>query len=84
LKKGRASLTAALCDPIPLTAKVMSPAFIDHPEGELLSGYCLAKKDGYWLVYVPDDDRFYCFWGTDPSHLGAHGVVGSPLACWLA
>jgi hypothetical protein len=84
IANGRESLINAICDPFPVTAKVMAPAFPDHPVGEVLCGYCLAEKDGYWLVYVPEEDRFYCFWGLSRTQLGAHGISGSPLACWLA
>ena len=84
IANARASLIDSLCEPFMVTATVMAPAFPDHSEGEVLSGYCLAEKAGYWLVYTHEEDRFYCFWGPDAQSLGARGVFGSPLGCWLA
>lgn len=72
------------CDPFELSAIAMSPGFPDVADGDTITGWCVAKKNGYWLVYQPDQDRFYCFWGDDPGNLGAHGVYGSPLYCWSA
>ena len=72
------------CQPYRVSAKVMPPGFPDIETGAELTGYCLAKRAGYWLVYSPEKDRFYCFWGTDEQNLGAHGVFGSPLYCWSA
>lgn len=72
------------CDPFQLSAIAMSPGFPDVADGSTITGWCVAKKSGYWLVYQPDQDRFYCFWGTDPENLGAPGVSGSPLYCWSA
>lgn len=77
------SIRRHLCEPFPITAKVMPPGFTDAKVGETISGLCIAHRpSGYWLVYQPEKDRFYCFWGIDREHLGAHGVFGSPLACW--
>jgi hypothetical protein len=72
------------CEPFPLTATVVPPDFPDSALGASISGQCVAHRAGYWLVYQPDQDRFYCFWGESPSNLGAHGVYGSPLYCWSA
>lgn len=72
------------CQPFEVSAVVMPPGFPDASVGSIISGQCVAHNAGYWLVYQPEQDRFYCFWGTDPSHLGAHGVFGSPLYCWSA
>jgi hypothetical protein len=77
-------ILANLCKPFPLSATVMPPGFPDAPLGSTITGQCLAHKSGYWLVYQPEQDRFYCFWGTDQGSLGAHGVFGSPLYCWSA
>ena len=77
-------IRAHSCAPFPLTATVMAPGFPDREVGSAISGQCLAHRAGYWLVYQPDQDQFYCFWGTDRANLGAHGVVGSPLYCWSA
>jgi|SRR5262245_494353 len=79
-----ADLRSRLCTPFMVTAEVMPPGFPDHHLGERLSGYCVAHTNGHWLVYAPDEDRFYCFWGADQHRLGAHGVFGSPLYCWSA
>ena len=72
------------CDPFQLSAIVMPPGFPGVSEGDIITGCCVAYKSGYWLVYQPDQDRFYCFWGTDRGNLGAYGVYGSPLYCWSA
>jgi hypothetical protein len=72
------------CEPYQVVAKVMPPGFPDMEVGADLSGLCVAKRDGYWLVYGPEKDTFYCFWGADERNLGAHGVFGSPLYCWSA
>ena len=77
-------ILAHICMPFPVSATVMHPGFPDAALGSTISGHCVAHRVGYWLVYQPDQDRFYCFWGTDQSNLGAHGVFGSPLYCWSA
>ncbi len=79
-----ADIRANICDPFAIHATVVEPGFPDTEIGSTISGECVAHKDGYWLVYQPDQDRFYCFWGSDPANLGAHGVSGSPLYCWSA
>jgi hypothetical protein len=73
-----------LCEPFQLSAQVTAPGFPDRALGQLISGYCLAQRAGYWLVYCPGDHQFYCFWGTHQDNLGAPGVRGSPLYCWSA
>ncbi|MGB5080293.1 MAG: hypothetical protein WBO23_06085 [Burkholderiales bacterium] len=83
-EKLRQDIRRHQCEPYRVTAKVMPPGFPDVELGSELSGLCVAKRDGYWLVYAPESDKFYCFWGTDEQHLGAHGVFGSPLYCWSA
>ncbi|HEY1090568.1 MAG TPA: hypothetical protein VGE47_05705 [Burkholderiaceae bacterium] len=77
-------IRAHMCKPFLVEAEVMAPAFPFAKVGEHLSGYCIAFATGYWLVYQPDADRFFCFWGESPETLGAHGVFGSPLGCWSA
>ncbi len=72
------------CDPFEVSALVMPPGFPDAPVGSLISGVCVAQRDGCWLVYQPEHDYFYSFWGISPESLGAHGVFGSPLYCWSA
>ena len=79
-----ADIRANSCTPFPLSATVMPPGFEDAPPGAVISGQCVAHRSGYWLVYQPERDRFYCFWGEDRSNLGAHGVEGQPLYCWSA
>ncbi len=78
------SIRRHLCEPFQVTAEVMAPGFEDAKVGSTVSGWCVAHNAGYWLVYNSAQDRFYCFWGTDAAHLGAHGVSGSPLYCWSA
>lgn len=73
-----------ICEPFQVCAEVMPPGFPDAEVGSTITGLCVAHNAGYWLVYQPIQDRFYCFWGTDTTHLGAHGVFGSPLYCWSA
>lgn len=80
----RQSIRQHACVPRRLSAKVMPPGFPDVETGAEVTGYCVAKRAGYWLVYSPEKDTFYCFWGTDDQNLGAPGVFGSPLYCWSA
>jgi len=80
-----ANIRAHTCTPFPLTATAMPPGFPDATIGSTIAGQCIAyNSSGYWLVYQPEQDRFYCFWGTDQGNLGAHGVFGNPLYCWSA
>ena len=80
-----ANLRAHLCEPYPVSAEVMAPAFPFAKVGQRISGTCIAEHaQGYRLVYQEEDKRFLCFWGTERSDLGAHGVYGSPLYCWSA
>ena len=72
------------CAPYEIHATVVPPGFPDIAEGETVSGYCVAKRGGYWLVYSSQRDTFFAFWGADEQNLGAHGVYGSPLYCWSA
>ena len=62
----------------------MPPGFPGARVGSVISGQCVAHRAGYWLVYQSEHDCFYCFWGSDSSNLGAHGVFGQPLYCWPA
>jgi hypothetical protein len=78
------SIRKHLCEPFLVRAIVQEPGFPDAAVGSTISGHCIAHTDGYWLVYQSQQDRFYCFWGQEPSNLGAHGVFGSPLYCWSA
>lgn len=78
------SIRRNMCEPFPVCAVVMPPGFPDRAVGDEVRGLCFAVKDGYWLVYQPEEDTFYCFWGQSADALGAHGVVGSPLYCWSA
>ena len=79
-----ASIRKNVCEPFPVRARVMEPGFPDLAIGDVISGQCVAHQAGYWLVYEPGQDRFYCFWGESSSNLGARGVFGSPLYCWSA
>jgi hypothetical protein len=80
-----ADIRSCQCYPFQLSATVMSPGFPGMVDGDTITGWCVAKTaSGYWLVYQPEQDMFYCFWGTNPDNLGAHGVYGSPLYCWSA
>ena len=79
-----ADIRAHICVPFQLSATVMPPGFPSMNVGDVISGQCVAHRNGYWLVYHPEHDCFYCFWGTARSNLGAHGVFGQPLYCWSA
>ncbi|WP_155617035.1 hypothetical protein [Xanthomonas translucens] len=72
------------CEPSEITAVVMPPGLLGFPEGTEISGFCVAHHAGRWLVYRPEDDLFYAFWGASKNNLGAHGVFGNPLYCWSA
>jgi hypothetical protein len=72
------------CDPFELSAVVMAPGLPGFSEGDVITGFCVAKSDGRWLVYRPQEDEFYAFWGLHQDDLGAHGVFGNPLYCWSA
>lgn len=81
----RSDIRAHICEPFEVSAIVMEPGFPDVPVGGVLTGQCVAfREEGCWLVYESEKDRFLCFWGTDKTNLGAHGVYGSPLCCWSA
>ncbi|MGO4392496.1 hypothetical protein AB4Z46_14210 [Variovorax sp. M-6] len=69
-----------------VSASVRKPGFPHRGLGSTVFGYTVARSnlDGYWLVFQPDEGRFYCFSGTDRDNLGAFGVCGSPLYCWWA
>ena len=79
-----ADIRSHVCAPFLLSAMVMPPGFPDSQVGGFVSGQCVAHNVDHWLVYQPDQDTIYCFWGSDPANLGAHGVLGSPLSCWSA
>lgn len=79
-----ADIRSHTCIPFEVTAEVMPPGFPDEDVGRTITGLCVARRDGYWLVYRPESDLFYCFWGQEPDALGAYGIFGSPLYCWTA
>lgn len=72
------------CIPFQLSVTVMPSGFTDYSVGSKISGQCVARNCGCWLVYHRDQDQLYYFWGSDKSNLGAHGVTGSPLYRWSA
>ena len=78
----RASIRECATSAIQVTATVREPGFQGKELGSTITGYLMAKSSGYWLVYQPDEDDYYCFWGPDESKLGAHGVCGNPIYCW--
>jgi len=78
------SIRAAKCFPFISRAKVVESGFPEKVIGDTIEGYCVAHKEGYWLVYEPREKTFYCFWGTSKENLGAHGVYGNALYCWTA
>lgn len=77
-------IRANICQPLEVHAIVMSPGLPGYEDGDEITGWCVAKARGCWLVYRPEDDLFYAFWGENKEKLGAHGVFGSPLYCWSA
>jgi len=77
------SIRSSRCEPFLLKAPVMEPGFEGKELGDIVEGYCLAHSAGYWLVYHPKEEVFYCFWGLRRDSLGARGVTGSALECWL-
>ena len=79
-----ANIRGNMHEPFPVSAVVMPPGFSDASIGDRIFGQCVAHSEGYWLIYEPVQDTFYCFWGTDQSSLGARGVSGGPLYCWSA
>lgn len=81
-EKLRSSIREHAMGPDLVSAIVVKPGFKNRPLGSTVSGYLLAKVEGYWLVFEPDEQQYYCFWGTDPANLGAYGVCGNPLYCW--
>ena len=78
------SIRECKCEPFIVKAKVLEPGFEGKTLSDTIQGYCVAKSKGYWLVYEPEEKTFYCFWGTSVETLGAHGVIGGALECWLA
>ena len=72
------------CDPFKLKAKVAEPGFPGKEIGDEIEGYCIAHQSGQWLVYEPQENTFYCFWGVEPKYVAARGVSGSALYCWTA
>lgn len=80
----RASIRRNMCEPFQVGAEVMEPGFDGADLGDVITGLCVAHAEGEWLVYQPEQDTFYCFWGPDAGRLGARGVIGSPLYCWSA
>jgi len=77
------SVRSNKCEPFLVQAPVMDPGFEGKELGDMIEGYCLAHSEGYWLVYQTEEKVFYCFWGLRRDSLGAHGVIGSALECWL-
>src|SRR5689334_4510564 len=69
-----AAIRSHLCTPFQVMGKVMPPGFPFAEVGQSLSGFCIARSAGYWLVYQPEEQRFLCFWVASPESLGAHGV----------
>lgn len=83
IKNAIKSIRDSACDPFVVKAFVKDPGFEGKSIGDAVQGYCVAKSRGYWLVYQPEDEVFYCFWGESEENLGAHGVIGGALECWL-
>jgi hypothetical protein len=78
----RSSIREHAAAPGLISATVKEPGFMHRALGSVVSGYLLAKAEGYWLVFEPNEGEYYCFWGTNPAELGAYGVCGNPLYCW--
>ncbi len=80
----RSSIREHATSPEWISATVVEPGFSHRELGSKVSGHLLAKSEGYWLVFDPEEREYYCFWGNDSNNLGAHGVCGNPLYCWWA
>lgn len=65
-----------------VSATVVEPGFPHRELSSKVSGYLLARSEGYWLVLEPEEREYYCFWGNEINSLGAYGVCGNPLYCW--
>jgi hypothetical protein len=78
----RNSIRAAACEPLLVRAVITGEDFPDELQGHEVAAYVLAASEGYWLAYQPESGRFYCFWGSDTTRLGAHREAGSPLFVW--
>ena len=78
----RNSVRAAACEPLLVRAVITGEDFPGELQGQQVAAYVLAASEGYWLTYQPESDRFYCFWGSDPTRLAAHRGPGSPLFVW--
>jgi hypothetical protein len=81
-EKLRSSIRAHATAAEKVSAIVVEPGFSHRELGTKITGYLLARSEGYWLVFEPDEGEYYCFWGSDADSLGAHGVCGNPLYCW--
>lgn len=77
-------ILGSACSPFWVRAMVMPPGLPGVEIGAHVEGWCVARNQGYWLVYDPARDDFHCFWGSNADTLGAHGVYGPPLYCWSA
>ncbi|NOX68948.1 MAG: hypothetical protein GXP15_07170 [Gammaproteobacteria bacterium] len=78
------SIRKCKCEPFVIKATVLEPGLEGKTPGDTIQGYCVAKSNGYWLVYEPKEGTFYCFRGTSVENLGVRGIVGGALECWLA
>ncbi|MDQ0607386.1 hypothetical protein QFZ83_001557 [Variovorax sp. W1I1] len=81
-EKLRSSIRAHATAAEKVYAIVVAPGFSHRELGTRITGYLLARSEGYWLVFEPDEGQYYCFWGSDADSLGAYGVSGNPLYCW--
>lgn len=50
-----------ICEPFEVSATVTPPGFPDIAMGSSISGECVARHAGYWLVYSPQKDTFFAF-----------------------
>lgn len=78
----RQSIKNSLAEPEWVTATVEEPGFAHRNLGDKVTGILLAASEGYWLVFEPNEEQYYCFWGKSKEDLGAFGVCGNPLYCW--
>lgn len=79
-----ADIRSCRCKPHAVSALVMGPGLPGKNIGDVVTGVCVARQAGYWLIYDAENDAFLAFWGESADRLGAHGVFGSALYCWSA
>jgi hypothetical protein len=55
-----------------VTATVVASGFNHRELGSKVARSVLARNEGYWSVFEPEEGEYYGFWGTDPDDLSAY------------